>query len=112
MKKILFLLLFTLLFFTACESKNIIDGVDLSDFTKTEVTLNVNFKPEREESLEIEGVELNESDSIYLVIDESIYTGTFIAVVAGNTIFSIEELIGDDEWSDADLDNMINAYYN
>ncbi len=112
MKKLLFLLFFSIVFLTACEEKTIIDGVDLSSYTKAEVSTSFSTSGAGITiSLKIDDVALNGDETIYLVIDESIYEGTFIGVVAGSTLFSVVETVDEDDWSDPDLDNLIHAYY-
>lgn len=108
MKKIWIAIIFIslLLTFTGCTPE---ENTETPDFnTYTEVVIEYTIV---EPIYMIENIELTSENSIYLVIYDDIYKGTFLAVEEGDTLISFDFELDIYYWWDAVEDEQIHGYY-
>jgi|AntAceMinimDraft_18_1070375.scaffolds.fasta_scaffold00496_14 hypothetical protein len=110
MRKFWLIVVFVSLFFllTACKP----DEVTITEIPDFSTFIEVVVEPTLMDTIYmIEEIELTSENSIYIVVDEDVYKGTFIGVEDGDTVFSINAEIGFYDWMEALEDDLIRCYY-
>lgn len=105
MKRILTICLLFLL--VGCSTDK---GVDLSDYTKTDVVMTA-WQEVNEYDFMIEGVELDADDSIYILVGDIQKECDFLQLHDGGTLFTCEYEFTDQEWMDGFLGEGNYVYY-
>jgi len=108
MKKIWLIIVFVSFLFTlaACNPEEDTEIPDFSTYIEVQVETTI-----MNQVYMIEEIILSSENSIYLVIDQDIYKGTFMAIEEGNSLFTIKTEIDPYYWIEVLQDDLIKCYY-